>query len=104
VVIRVPVQLGRVGRDGGMQLQMRDGSRIENPREYEVHAVEDLRDLLLAGSQAQPDPHRENFYQIEHDKNAYYIHVSPITGNVILLAKWARQPQPCYADAAGILA
>jgi hypothetical protein len=87
-----------------MLLQMRDGSRIENPREYEVHAVEYLRILLLAGSQAQPDPHRENFYQIEDDKNAYYVHVSPITGNVVLLAKWARQPQTCYADAGSLFA
>ena len=47
-----------------MLLKMREGSRIENPREYAAHAVEDLRDLLAAGGQAQRDPHRDNFYQI----------------------------------------
>ena len=86
-------------RDGFMLLQMSEGSKIENPRGYADHAVEHLRDLLAAGGQAQPDPKREHFYQIENDNNAYYIHVSPITGNVILLANWERKLRPCYADA-----
>ena len=87
-----------------MPFQMREGSRIENPREYAVQTVEDLRDLLQAGGHAQRDPHRDNFYQLEDNKNAYYIYVSPITGNVILLAKWSRQPEGCYADAGSLVA
>lgn len=87
-----------------MLLQMTEGSRIENPRDYPVHAVEDLRDLLAMGSQAQRDPRRENFYQLENNKSAYYIHISPITGNVILLAKWSRQPQDCYANEGSLVA
>ena len=82
-----------------MLLQMRKGSRIENPREYSPLAVEELRQLLTEGGQAQQDPRRENFYQLEDHNGTYYIHISPITGNVMLLAKWSRQPQDCYADA-----
>jgi hypothetical protein len=87
-----------------MLLQVKEGSRIENPREYAGQAVEDLRELLQVGGQAQPDPHRDNFYQLEDNKNAYYIYVSPINGNVILLAKWSRQPEGCYASAGGLVA
>jgi hypothetical protein len=87
-----------------MRLQMREGSRIENPRGYANQAVEDLLELLQLGGQSHRDPQRENFYQIEDNKNAYYIHVSPITGNVILLAKWSRQPRACYADAGSLVA
>lgn len=85
-------------------LQMGEGLRIENPREYAARTVEDLRDLLAAGSHAQLDPRRENFYQLEDSKSTYYIHISPITGNVTLLAKWSRQPQECYADAGSMFA
>jgi hypothetical protein len=81
-----------------MRLQMREDSIIENPRAYSNHAVEGLRNLLAAGSHGQSDPTRDHFYQLEDERNAYYIHVSPITGNVILLAKWARQPEHCYAN------
>jgi hypothetical protein len=72
---------------------------IENPREYASRTVEDLRQLLLAGGQAERDPRREHFYNLEGDKSAYYIHISPITGNVMLLAKWSRKPSDSCAVA-----
>jgi hypothetical protein len=76
-------------------IQLGEGVRIENPRKYEPGAVENLRQLLKVGIPVQHDPHRENFYEIESNDETYYIHVSPISGNVILLAKWLRQPQDC---------
>ena len=87
-----------------MLLQMKEESKIENPRSYATPAVEGLRDLLTVGSQVQPDPNRDHFYQLEDDKNSYYIHVSPITGNVILLAKWPRQTHACYAGKGSLVA
>jgi len=87
-----------------MRLQMREDSKIENPRAYSNHAVEGLREMLAGESHVQQDPNRDHFYQLEDDKNAYYIHVSPITGNVILLAKWTRQAQPCYANEGSLVA
>ena len=87
-----------------MAFRMRKIANIENPREYAADAVEDLRHLLLAGGQAERDPRREHFYNVEGDKSAYYIHVSPITGNVILLAKWSRQTSDCYFTAGHLVA
>jgi len=66
--------------------------------------VEGLRELLAAETHFQKDPNRDHFYHLEDDKNTYYIHVSPITGNVILLAKWARQAEPCYANEGSLVA
>ena len=83
-------------RNRGMVFRMTEIAENENPREYASQAVEDLRHLLLAGGQAERDPRREHFYNLEGDNSAYYIHISPITGNVILLAKWSRQPSDCY--------
>ena len=91
-------------RDGGMLLRMTDTVTIENPREYAAHTVGDLRHLLRAGSDAQRDPLRQHFYQIEGNKSAFYIHISPITGNVILLARWRRQTQNCRLGAEPMVA
>lgn len=76
-------------------IQIKEGARIENPRKYEPGAVEHLRHLLEVGIPAQRDPRRENFYEIECNHDTYYVHVSPISGNVVLLAKWLRQPLDC---------
>jgi hypothetical protein len=83
-----------------MEIQLKEGANIENPREYAAHAVEQLRQLLVAGKPAQADPRRQNFYEIENGDEKYYIHVSPITGNVVLLARWIRQANEC-CQAAG---
>lgn len=76
-------------------IQVKEGARIENPRKYEPSAIEHLRHLLEIGIPAQRDPRRENFYEIENNCDTYYIHVSPISGDVVLLAKWIRQPLDC---------
>jgi hypothetical protein len=68
---------------------------IENPREYETCVVEQLQRLLQAGTPARPDPRRPHFYEITGEDETYYIHISPFTANVVLLAKWTRQPQDC---------
>ena len=76
-------------------IQLKDGTRIENPREYDDVAIEDLRHLLRARIPANPDPRRENFYEIKGPGETFYIHVSPVSGNVVLLAKWLRQLDEC---------
>ena len=78
-----------------MEIQLKEGVNIENPRQYAAHAVEQLRQLLAAGKLAQLDPKRQNFFEIESEDETYYIHVSPITGNVVLLARWIRQADEC---------
>jgi hypothetical protein len=85
-------------------IQVKEGASIENPREYEHGAVEHLRYLLEVGSPAHRDPHRENFYEIGSNSETYYIHVSPINGNVVLLAKWLRQTQDCCFSAGHLVA
>jgi hypothetical protein len=75
---------------------MIDGASIENPREYAAGTVEELRNLLLSGGNGQQDPHREHFYELEGNRESFFIHISPITGNVVLLAKWPRPAHnPC---------
>jgi hypothetical protein len=67
-------------------------ARIENPRDYSSKIVNELRALLIRGVEGRPDRRRENFYEIEGDSGTFYIHVSPVTANVMLLAWWAHHP------------
>jgi hypothetical protein len=85
-------------------IRVKEGARIENPRNYEPHSVENLRRLLAAGGSARRDLCRENFYEIEGNSETYYIHVSPISGNVVLLAKWLRQSQDCCLSSGHLVA
>jgi hypothetical protein len=89
---------------GGMMIEVKQGARIENPREYGPGAIEHLRHLLEVGIPAQSDPRRENFYEIESNSETYYIHISPVSGNVTLLAKWLRQSQDCCLSSGHLFA
>lgn len=45
--------------------------------------------LPLAGDvNVRPDPKRKNFYEVVDGSLVYYIHVSPVTGIIYLLAVW----------------
>ena len=85
-------------------IQVKERATIENPRKYEPGAVEHLRYLLEVGSPAQRDPHRKNFYEIEGGSDTYYIYMSPVSGNVVLLAKWLHQTPDCCFSAGHLVA
>jgi len=85
-------------------LQLKEGARIENPRAYEAGAIHQLRSLLDAGHAVERDPRREHFYEVEGSGELFYIHVSPVSGNVVLLAKWLRQSQDCCVGSAHLVA
>lgn len=73
-----------------MVLRLNEKLSIDNLRNYAPETVEQLRALLAAGVPAHPDPHRENFYELEDGPRAFYIHVPPRGNRVLLLAAWLR--------------
>ncbi len=85
-------------------IQIKEETKIENPRRYETWEVEHLELLLKAGTPIHRDPRRKNFYEVEGEAVTFYVHVSPVSGNVVLLAKWVRQPQECYANSGELVA
>jgi hypothetical protein len=62
--------------------------QIEDVRNHPVEIVTMLRNLLFSGTQVTPDPKRADFYEIEDAGLVYYIHISPISGKILLLATW----------------
>jgi len=83
-----------------MLLRMNRWTRIEDPRGYGPNVVNDLRNLLAAGGSAQRDPGRENFYELEYGGHTFYIHVSPINQDVMLVAKWLNSSKEVCTSAA----
>jgi len=85
-----------------MVLQLNQLSVIEDLRKHPAELVDNLRALLASGAPAKPDPHRENFFEVENCCRVYYIHIAPVTGKVYLLGTWLKDQVP--ADSAKCVA
>ena len=68
-----------------------DEVRIEDPRNHPAKTVLALRDILCGGATIIPDPKRRGFYEVRGESVVYYIYVSPVNGNVLLLATWPKE-------------
>jgi hypothetical protein len=77
-----------------MVLRLNQDVTVENTRQHAAEEVAIVRKLLTAGAIARPDPRRANFYELEHGNRVFYIHISPVTGHVLLLASWTADSGP----------
>jgi len=75
-----------------MLLQFSETPNIDNLREYPQHLVARLSALLRDGAVARPDPRRKGFYDVADGERVFFIHISPVSGKVWLLATWAAEP------------
>jgi hypothetical protein len=73
-----------------MVMHFKDTLTIEDPRNHPAETVVTLRNLLLGGARVNPDPKRSDFYELENGCDVYYIYISPVTSQVLLLATWKR--------------
>ena len=64
---------------------------IEDLRNHPAEMVATLRKFLAGGAKVAPDPKREGFYEVESGALSYYIHVSPVSGKILLLATWPNE-------------
>jgi hypothetical protein len=63
-------------------------TRIVDLGSHSQESIDDLRQLLAGDATVRPDPRRPGFFDVESGSDTYFIHVSPVTGNVLLLAMW----------------
>ena len=73
---------------------------IDVPRGHSPETVERLREALASGAPAVPETRRPDFFEVQTDHEVFYIHVSPVTGRITLLATWAAEPEPQFAEIA----
>jgi hypothetical protein len=74
-------------------------STIEDPRGHSPEIVERLRLALASGAPAIPEARRPGFFEVHADEHVFYIHISPVTQRITLLATWSCQPEPELAAA-----
>lgn len=77
-----------------MGITRNDDIEIEDLRDHPAEDVATLRKLLAGGATINPDPKREGFYEVESCALTHYIHVSPVSGKILLLATWPRTDAP----------
>lgn len=75
-----------------MILQFKQTPIIEDLRNHAPESVVELRELLVMGAPARPDPRRPGFFEVAGATSIYYIFKYPATAKVMLLAIWERDP------------
>jgi hypothetical protein len=65
--------------------------QIEDLRNHPAELITSLRNLLAGDAKILPDQKRDGFYEVEDRARTYYIHVSPVTGKILLLAAWPNE-------------
>jgi hypothetical protein len=69
-----------------MQVTISEQAKFEDPRNYGNEIITELRGLLMSGKCAQRDPRRQHFYELTSNRHTFYIHISPVNRDVVLLA------------------
>lgn len=69
----------------------REKIRIENARLYPAEIVDELRTALSKGTKLQADGARKHFYDVDYAGRTFFIHISPASGSVTLIATWVRE-------------
>lgn len=77
-----------------MVMKLEHELNIEDPRHHSPERVETLRQLLAGGARVEADPKRADFFEVESGSDVYYIHISPISGKIVLLAAWPKDSVP----------
>jgi hypothetical protein len=74
-----------------MDANVNSMAQIEDLGNHPAQTIAALRSLLAGGASGTTDPKRSGFYEVESDSVIYYIHVSPVTGKILLLATWQNE-------------
>ena len=71
-----------------MLLKIKHRPDVDNLRNYPAEIINEFEELLLSGGLALADPKRKNFYDLENLGRTFFIHISPKTAKVMLIATW----------------
>ena len=67
--------------------------KILDPRGHSAEILLRLRQALVSGAPATPDARRPDFFEIQDGDQVFYIHLSPATRKITLLATWSHEPE-----------
>jgi hypothetical protein len=75
------------------ELELNSESTIENPRGHSPETLRRLREALSSAAPAVADVRRPHFFEVQADEQVFYVHISPLSQKVTLLATWSREPE-----------
>jgi len=78
-------------REMTMVMHFEQEPNIRDLRNHPPETLETLRRLLASGARVEADPKRPNFYELQHGPEVFYIYLSPVTGQILLLATWTSE-------------
>jgi len=69
--------------------------KIQDGRNHPAETFHHFRALLSGGAiDVQPDPKRNDFFELHRGRQVFYFYLSPVSGDVLLLAVWKdKQPR-----------
>jgi hypothetical protein len=73
------------------ELELTSDLKIEDPRGHGPETLRQLREALASRAPAVLDARRPNFFEVHADEHVFYIHVSPVSRKIILLATWSQE-------------
>ena len=62
--------------------------QIEDLRYHPTELIVELQNLVASCAQAIPDPKHPDLYEIKSDTHVFYVHISPVSGKILLVATW----------------
>lgn len=83
-----------------MTLSAANLRKIRDGRNHPAETFHHFRALLSGGAiDVQPDPKRNDFFELHRGPRVFYFYLSPVSGDVLLLAVWKdRKPQDTVYD------
>jgi hypothetical protein len=71
-----------------MTIQVKETARIRDGRGHPPEILARFRRLLRDGATIKNDPKRGDFFELRCREEVFYFYLSPISGDVLLLAVW----------------
>jgi hypothetical protein len=65
---------------------------IEDLGHHPKETLHGLRSCLAGQVSLVQDPKRQDLFEVQGCSRVYYIHVSPVSGRISLLASWPSEP------------
>lgn len=82
-----------------IELELTSELKVEDPRGHGPETLRQLREALVSGATAVPDARRPDFFEVQADEHVFYIHVSPLSRKITLLATWPKEPAEAFPPA-----
>ena len=71
-----------------MTINVKDTEKIRDGRRHPPEVLGEFKALLAGGAAISSDPKRPDIYELQRGDEIFYFYLSPITGEILLLAVW----------------